>query len=162
MGVDRVMVHTPPDSWYVYLDERDTRGVDDGVYAGIDAGVDPHKDVLMSSLEDQIAYLWEENRRKDEIIMQQAVTMRQLTAPQEPRDAPETVPDTSEGIPLSDTVAAQEGAQEPGAGEETARRPWWVRWFRGQSEMLRRGQRKDTADNEPGRHERRSITRTRH
>jgi hypothetical protein len=40
-----------------------------------------------------VAFLRDENRRKDEIIMQQAVTMRQLTAAssQEASEAPETV-----------------------------------------------------------------------
>ncbi len=114
---------------YVYLDERDTRGVDAGQYGGVGAGVDPHNDALISSLEDQIAYLREENRRKDEIIMQQAVTVRQLTAAQEPRGAPETSPDVPEGpSPRSGTAGAQEGARPT---EETARRPWWVRVFGG-------------------------------
>jgi hypothetical protein len=31
-------------------------------------------------LRDEVTYLWDENRRKDEIIMDQAMTMRQLTA----------------------------------------------------------------------------------
>ncbi len=122
---------------YVYLDERDTRGVDAGVYGGVGAGVDAHNDALISSLEDQIAYLREENRRKDEIIMQQAVTMRQLTAAPEPRDEPETGAEASEGgADRSDTAGAQEGAQEHSGmperpPEETARRPWWLRWFGG-------------------------------
>jgi len=110
---------------YVYLDERDTRGVDAGPYGGVGAGVDPHNAALISSLEDQIAYLREENRRKDEIIMQQAITVRQLTAAQEPRDAPETGPDAPEDpSPRSGTAGAQEDAQEP---QGRARRPWWLR-----------------------------------
>ena len=47
----------------------------------------------------------------------------------EPAQAPETVPDApSEASPRSSTGGAQEGVQEP---EETARRPWWIRWFGG-------------------------------
>ncbi len=117
---------------YVYLDERDTRGVDAGPYGGVGAGVDPHNDALISSLEDQIAYLREENRRKDEIIMQQAVTVRQLTAAQEPRDAPETARQGAGGAEdRGESVEAQEGAQEAErfSEESTQRRPWWRRWF---------------------------------
>src|ERR687897_2930367 len=61
---------------YVYLDAGDRRGVD----VGQDEGVDPNNDALISQLRDEVAYLRDENRRKDEIIMQQAVTMRRLTA----------------------------------------------------------------------------------
>jgi excisionase family DNA binding protein len=72
---------------YVYLDAR----VDDGV----DEGVDPNNNALISRLRDEVAYLRDENRRKDEIIMQQAMTMRQLTAaptqePSEARESPES------------------------------------------------------------------------
>jgi excisionase family DNA binding protein len=72
---------------YVYLDA----GVDDGV----DEGVDPNSNALISQLRDEVAYLRDENRRKDEIIMQQAMTMRQLTAaptqePSEARESPES------------------------------------------------------------------------
>ncbi len=98
---------------YVHLDA--------GVDAGQDVGVDPHSNALTSQLREEIAYLREENRRKDEIIMQQAVTMRQLTAAQEPRESPETV------------VEEPEGSREPPFTEEAQagaeRRPWWRRWF---------------------------------
>jgi excisionase family DNA binding protein len=69
---------------YVYLD--------DGVDGGVDEGVDPNSNALISQLRDEVAYLRDENRRKDEIIMQQATTMRQLTAapPQEPSEARES------------------------------------------------------------------------
>src|SRR5215208_7139824 len=73
---------------YVYVDMGDRRGVDDGQ----DEGVDPNSNALISQLRDEVAYLRDENRRKDEIIMQQATTMRQLTAapPQEPSEARES------------------------------------------------------------------------
>jgi hypothetical protein len=76
---------------YVYVDMGDRRGVDDGQ----DEGVDPNSNALISQLRDEVAYLRDENRRKDEIIMQQAMTMRQLTAaePQEPTEAAERVED---------------------------------------------------------------------
>jgi hypothetical protein len=76
---------------YVYLDAGDRRGVD----SGQDEGVDPNNNALISQLRDEVAYLRDENRRKDEIIMQQAMTMRQLTAaePQEPTEAAEKVED---------------------------------------------------------------------
>ena len=47
---------------YVYLD------------AGVDEGADPNSNALISQLRDEVAYLRDENRRKDEIIMQQAMT----------------------------------------------------------------------------------------
>lgn len=71
---------------------------------------------LISQLRDENAYLREENRRKDEIIMQQAISMRQLSAPPESPEAPE---------PRSDSPGPQEAAQEPQA------RSWWQRWFGG-------------------------------
>ena len=69
---------------YVYLDT--------GVDGGVDEGVDPDSNALISQLRDEVAYLRDENHRKDEIIMQQAMTMRQLTAaePQEPTEAAES------------------------------------------------------------------------
>jgi excisionase family DNA binding protein len=92
---------------YVFLDHRDRRGVDD---------------VLISQLRGEVAYLRDENRRKDEIIMQQAMTMRQLAAApsQEPPEAAETAEEEAERVrPRSDAPGAQEGA----------RRPWWRRMF---------------------------------
>ncbi len=102
---------------YVYLDA--------GVGGGVDEGVDPNSNVLISQLRDEVAYLRDENRRKDEIIMQQAMTMRQLTAasPQEPSEAPETVEEESERAePRPDAPSAQEGVQ---------RRSWLRRIFGG-------------------------------
>ena len=74
---------------YVYLD------------AGVDEGADPNSNALISQLRDEVAYLRDENRRKDEIIMQQAMTMRQLTAaptqePSEARESPESSAPTGE------------------------------------------------------------------
>jgi excisionase family DNA binding protein len=90
---------------YIYLDAGDRRGVD----VRQDTGVDPNYDALISQLRDEVAYLRDENRRKDEIIMQQAMTMRQLTAapPQGPTEAAETVEEEPERAePLSDRVEA--------------------------------------------------------
>ncbi len=104
---------------YVYMDAGDRRGVD----AGQDEGVDPNSNALISQLRDEVAYLRDENRRKDEIIMQQTMTMRQLAAapPQKPSEAAETVDEEPERAePRSATVEAQEGV----------RRPWWRRMFR--------------------------------
>ena len=54
------------------------------------------RDALISQLRDEVAYLRDENRRKDEIIMQQAMTMRQITAAsQEPPESPESPAPTS-------------------------------------------------------------------
>ncbi len=52
--------------------------------------------------------------------------------PPETPDAPEVDADAWEGAePSPDTASPQMGAQEPVGEEETARRPWWVRWFGG-------------------------------
>ena len=102
---------------YVFLDAGDRRGVDDVQ----DEGVDPNNAALMSQLRDEVAYLRDENRRKDEIIMQQAMTMRQLTAApsQEPPEAAETAEEKAERVrPRSDAPSPQEDAQ----------RPWWRFW----------------------------------
>jgi DNA-binding Lrp family transcriptional regulator len=103
---------------YVYLDAAGTRGVDDVQ----DAGVDPNSSALISQLRDEVAYLRDENRRKDEIIMQQAMTMRQITAAsaEEPPESPATVEEAPEGAePHPSTGEAQEGVH----------RPWWRRMF---------------------------------
>jgi ribosomal protein L12E/L44/L45/RPP1/RPP2 len=105
---------------YVYLDAGDRRGVD----VGQDTGANPNSNALISQLRDEVAYLRDENRRKDEIIMQQAMTMRQLAAapPQEPSEAAETVEEEPERAePRPGTSEAQEGAE----------RPWWRRMFGG-------------------------------
>ena len=93
------------------MDAGDRRGTDEGQ----DEGVDPNGHALISRLKDEVAYLRDENRRKDEIIMQQAVTMRQLTVSfQEPPEDTETVEETE---PYS---GAEEARDELGA--ERARR----------------------------------------
>jgi hypothetical protein len=82
---------------YVYLDEGDRRGVDDGQ----DEGVDPNSNALISRLESEVAFLRDQVQRQQQIIAQQAVTMRQLTAAssEEAPEAAETVeeaPDRAE------------------------------------------------------------------
>src|SRR5215208_5302506 len=111
---------------YVYLDA----GVDNGV----DEGVDPNSNALISQLRDEVAYLRDENRRKDEIIMQQAMTMRQLTAapPQEPseaRESPESSGPTDELGELHEELDAERTRREmaestlrEGMAEEQRRR----------------------------------------
>ena len=97
---------------YVYLDPGDRRGVD----SGQDEGVDPNSNALISQLRDEVAYLRDENRRKDEIIMQQAMTMRQLAAaqPQEPPEAAETVEEPERAAePHPAAGEAQEGTELP-------------------------------------------------
>src|SRR5215203_4876160 len=97
---------------YVYLD------------TGVDEGVDPNSNALISQLRDEVAYLRDENRRKDEIIMQQAMTMRQLTA----------APPQPEATEAAETVEEQpeEAKPHPASGEaqeSEQRRSWWRRIF---------------------------------
>jgi hypothetical protein len=108
---------------YVYLDT--------GVDGGQDEGVDPNSSALISHLEEEISYLRDENRRKDEIIMQQAMTMRALGAP----DSEATRAEQNEG---QETPApGPEGSHtpeeaKPGEGNiERPHRGLWRRIFGG-------------------------------
>jgi hypothetical protein len=105
---------------YVYLDAGDRRGVD----ANQDEGVHPESSALISQLRDEISYLRDENRRKDEIIMQQALTVRQLAgATQEnPQETPQASEDASEE-PTGTSPPPE--PQEPTSRE----RSWWRRMF---------------------------------
>jgi hypothetical protein len=99
---------------YVYLD-TDTDEVPTG-----------ERDALISQLRDEVAYLREENRRKDEIIMQQVMTMRQLTAPAE-----EEPPSEAPGGPqtATDAVGRETGRETPFTDEERpSERRWWEFW----------------------------------
>ena len=101
---------------YVYLDAGGGRGVDDGQ----DEGVDPNSNALISRLEGEVAFLRDQVQRQQEIIAQQAVSMRQLTAAssQEPPEDAETVEEAPEGA--ESHSAAEEARDELGA--ERARR----------------------------------------
>jgi hypothetical protein len=104
------------------------KGEDGRVYVYVDVvGDEPpthEPDALISQLRDEITYLREESRRKDEIIMQQAMTMRQLTAPEPepPSEPPESPYPATEQTGRVEPQASVEGQQEG-----TERRPWWRR-----------------------------------
>jgi hypothetical protein len=113
---------------YVYLDTRGRRGID----VGQDEGVDPNSNALISRLESEVAFLRDQVQRQQEIIAQQAVTMRQLTAAssQEAPEAAETVeeaPDRAEA-PEDELVAERtrremaESTLREGMAEERRRR----------------------------------------
>ena len=107
---------------YVYLAAGDRRGVD----AGQDAGVDPHNSALISRLEGEVEFPRDQLRRQQEIIAQQAVTMRQLSAPsEEPSESPESPGPTD--APPDTHAAPQTAAESPQAGDKG--RPWWRRIF---------------------------------
>jgi hypothetical protein len=92
---------------YVYLDARGRRGVDDGQ----DEGVDPNSNTLISRLEGEVEFLRDQVQRQQEIIAQQAVTMRQLTAAssQEASEDAETVEEAPEGAgPHSEAAETRE------------------------------------------------------
>jgi hypothetical protein len=130
---------------------RSERGADGRVYVYVD---DVHDEppthepaALISQLRDEVAYLRDENRRKDEIIMQQALTVRQLTAAPsqespEPPGGPETATEQPGRVEPQPTV---ESAQEPressemhmpevGGGplprdqQRPSERRWWEFW----------------------------------
>jgi hypothetical protein len=80
---------------YVYLAAGGRRGVD----GGQDEGVDPNSNALISRLESEVAFLRDQVQRQQELIAQQAMTMRQLTAAssQEPPEEAETIEEEPEG-----------------------------------------------------------------
>jgi hypothetical protein len=110
---------------YVYLDIVADTVTDEGA----DTSATHEPEVLISQLRDEVAYLREESRRKDEIIMQQAITMRQLSAPVEEarvasaEDAPQSPPSPGPTQPPTD---AGEGPQTATEG-----RSWWRKVFGG-------------------------------
>jgi hypothetical protein len=87
--------------------------LDDGVDGGVDEGVDPHNSALISRLEGEVEFLRDQVRRQQEIIAQQAVTMRQLSAPsEESAEAAETVEEEPERAePRSDAPSPQMDTQ---------------------------------------------------
>jgi hypothetical protein len=100
---------------YVYLDAGDRQGVD----YGQDDGVDPDSSALIYRLESEVAFLRDQVQRQQEIIAQQAVTMRQLTsASSEASEDAETVEEASDRVgPHSATGEVQDEL-----GAERARR----------------------------------------
>jgi hypothetical protein len=112
---------------YVYLDTGGRRGVDDGQ----DEGVDPNSSALIFRLESEVAFLRDQVHRQQEIIAQQAVTMRQLTAasPQEAPEAPETVEEAPNRTEAQEELGAERARREmaettlhEGMAEERRRR----------------------------------------
>jgi hypothetical protein len=102
---------------YVYLDAGGRRGVD----SGQDEGVDPNSNALISRLEGEVAFLRGQVQRQQEIIAQQAVTMRQLTAAssQEASEDAETVEEEPED---AEPRSATGESHEDELGAERARR----------------------------------------
>ncbi len=104
---------------YVYLDTvADT---------GEDASATHERDAHISQLRDEIAYLREENRRKDHLL---AAALERIPpaieAPQETRESPETAADAvakggARETPFTDEERPQEAAQP---------RSWWAWWRR--------------------------------
>src|SRR5829696_4800532 len=118
---------------YVYLDARGRRGVD----GGQDEGVDPNSNALISRLESEVAFLRDQVQRQQEVIAQQAMTMRQLSAapPQEASEDAETVEEEPEETePRSATVEAQEDLD----AERTRREMAETTLHEGMSEERRR------------------------
>ncbi len=71
--------------------------------------------LMVTRLEDEVAFLRDQVRRQQEIIAQQAVTMRQLSAP--PESPESTVVDQEEEPPT-----------EAGGPQNQSSRPWWRFW----------------------------------
>ena len=75
--------------------------------------------LMVARLEDEVEFLRDQVRRQQEIIAQQAVTMRQLSAPSE---APEDVQRAAQ---------SEEPPESTGGPENQSSRPWWRRIFGG-------------------------------
>jgi hypothetical protein len=105
---------------------RSERDPDGRVYVYVDAGQDEppthEPNALISHLIDEVAYLREENQRKDEIIMRQAMTVQALTAGSE-SDARESPVSPGPSDTAETTTDASGGQQTP------TERPWWRRIF---------------------------------
>jgi uncharacterized protein YecE (DUF72 family) len=90
---------------------------------------------LIAVLLEQLAAEREANRENRRIIAGLVQRIPELEAAPEPRDEPETSrQDAGEG--RAEAGETQTGAEEHSTvadrpTEETARRPWWVRWFGG-------------------------------
>ena len=122
---------------YVYLDLAEL-GADDVADHVVDTSATHERDMLISQMQDEIEYLRDENHRKDEIIMQQALTMRQLTAATETRGTPDeretpervtVAPEGAESRPA--TAAPQTARAKPFTDEHQEQRPWWRRLIGG-------------------------------
>ncbi len=139
-------IKVPPDrtgTVYVLLEADQTGPNNDPTPQGQDQTTDQTRqdERLVETLREQVAYLQgviatrdrelgqraEEIRRRDAALEREqqlaaifADRLRELEAPREARESPQTVEDASEGAsPRPATVGAQEGAQ----------RPWWRRMF---------------------------------
>jgi len=114
---------------------RSEKAPDGRVYVYLDAVGDAppthERDVLISQLTDEVAYLREESRRKDEIIMQQAMTMRQLTSPTpapEPEASPEPPGASTEATEATDEQQGRGPVPDIGSPQEATERRWWEFW----------------------------------
>ena len=103
---------------YVLLDADRPRPNNGGT--GVRSG---ESEALISQLRDEVAYLREESRRKDEIIMRQAMTMQQLTA------TPGEQPSQATEEPQDEPEPPAEGSNPGGGLGGQERRPWWRRIF---------------------------------
>ena len=101
---------------YVYLDTSETEPDMSGDASGDTSGDPPYLEALVDQLRSENAYLREEGRRKDAIIMTLAQRVPELEATAEPRESPETASDAPERV--------------EGRGEEESR-SWWRRIFGG-------------------------------
>ena len=114
---------------YVYLDTED-----EGTATGNSTDADTSINTLVQSLQDQIVYIrqeaedWkEEARRKDTIIMSLTQRISELEASSEPRGAPETASETTEGTDALLDHGAREIAASP--PQEQRSPSWWCTFF---------------------------------
>jgi uncharacterized membrane protein YccC len=80
--------------------------------------LDADQSELVAQLRDEIAFLRDQVRRQQEITAQQAVTMRQLSAPSE----------SDESTPV-DQDEEEEPPESTGGPQADTQRPWWRRIF---------------------------------
>ncbi len=124
---------------FVYLSRDESRNGSRDEHTGPsrETARDESRDAYVSALEDQVRDLRERLDRAEEANREHRRLLAaalerippQLEAPRDEPEAPQTPPEASEGAePRSDGAGPQTGTEEP---EETARRPWWVRWFGG-------------------------------
>ncbi len=82
---------------------------------------DTSRDELIEELRDRVRSLEEQLARRDAIMLSLTEGLRQLEAPREARESPESATRASD---TAEPRSTTEGQQEP-----TSRRSWWRRWF---------------------------------
>ncbi len=125
----RVYVLLSGDQGVISHDQGDDQGTAHHADQPPQPGPD-HRDELLEELRNRVRALEEANRENRRLLAAALERIPpQLEAPRDEPGAPETArQDAGRVEDRNETAEAQTGARE---AEETARRPWWLRWLGG-------------------------------